>query len=309
MIKAEQILQEIDTMWAMDEQKERDYIGASEIGHQCERYLWLKFHRYTWPEQFDPRMLRLFDRGSREELFLQCNLKGIGFEVLDDCHAQRGFKHGFFAGHWDGRMRRNGKVYTVEYKTHSDKSFKLLTMDGVKESKPQHYAQMMVYAKEQGADGAIYVAVNKNDDELHIEVLPRDDTHAEEMAARAHRIGAEFQPPKKIAKSITDYRCKFCNAKPVCHGTKAMRIDCRNCVHIDKDAVNGKFSCELGRELSPCEKHTFNPLALADVYGMKIEKIDPEQKQITFLRKDGTSLKVGGDDGLHSDEVMTILCD
>lgn len=309
MIKAEQIQQEIDAMWSEMPREQRDYIGASEIGHECERYLWLKFHRCVWPEQFEPRMLRLFNRGHREEFQFEAMLKAVGFKVLDSCQGQGGFKRGFFAGHWDGRVERDGLTYTVEYKTHSEKSFNLLSLNGVKESKPQHYAQMCVYAKEQGSDGMIYMAVNKNNDDLHIEVLPRDDAHADEMASRAVRIGTDFQPPKKIAKSVTDYRCKFCNAKPVCHGMKAMRIDCRNCANVEKDAETGKFKCELGRELVPCERHTFNPLALADCYGMKIDKVDPAQKQITFLRKDGTSLKIGGDDGLHSDEVMTILCD
>lgn len=309
MIKAEQIMQEIDDMWRAMPRGERDYIGASEIGHACERYLFLKFHRFVWPEEFDPRMLRLFNRGHREEFAFEAMLKAIGFEVLDSCQGQGGFRHGFFAGHWDGMLRRNSLTYTVEYKTHSDKSFKLLKLDGVKESKPMHYAQMCVYAKEQGADGMIYMAVNKNDDDLHIEVLPRDDDHAEQMHARAMRLASDFKLPKRIAKTITDHRCKFCNAKPVCFGVKPMRIDCRNCVNITKDEEAGKFVCELGRELVPCERHCFNPHALADVYGMQIEHVDHEQKQITFLRKDGSTIKTGGADGLHSDEVMTILCD
>ena len=309
MIKAEQILQEIDDMWRVMPRDERDYIGASEIGHECTRYLWLKFHRFTWPEQFEPRMLRLFNRGHREEFNFEAMLKAVGFKIVQGCQGQGGFRHGFFAGHWDGLVERDGKRYTVEYKTHNDKSFKLLSLNGVQEAKPMHYAQMCVYAKEQKADGMIYMAVNKNDDALHIEVLPRDDGTADAMAAKALAIGKEFAPPAKIAKSATDYRCKMCSARPVCHGMKAMRIDCRNCAHVDKDAQQGTFRCELGRELVPCERHTFNPLALADVYGMKIDKVDPEQKQITFLRKDGTALKIGGEYGLHSDEAMAILCD
>lgn len=309
MIKAEQILQEIDDMWRVMPRGERDYIGASEIGHACERYLFLKFHRFVWPEEFEPHMLRLFNRGHREEFSFEATLKAIGFEVLESCQGQGGFRHGFFAGHWDGMMKRDGLTYTAEYKTHSDKSFKLLKLDGVKDSKPMHYAQMCVYAKEQNADGMIYLAVNKNDDDLHIEVLPRDDGTANDMAARAKRIGSTFEMPKRIAKTATDYRCKMCSGKSVCFGMKPMRIDCRNCVNISKDAEAGKFTCDLGRDLVPCENHAFNPHALADVYGMQIEQVDPEQKQITFLRKDGSTIKTGGADGLHSDEVMTILCD
>lgn len=308
MIKADQIMQDIDAMYLMEDQPEREYIGASEIGHECERYLFLKFHRMTWPEKFEPRMLRLFNRGHREEFHFQAMLQGAGFKILESCEGQGGFKRGFFAGHWDGRVERDGKTYTVEYKTHSDKSFKLLQLNDVREAKPIHYAQMMVYAKEQGADGAIYMAVNKNNDDLHIEVLPRDDEHACSMADRALNIGTTFKPPAKIAKSITDFRCKFCSAKPVCHGVSAMRIDCRNCAHVEKNSIDGVFSCELGREMTPCDRHTFNPLSVADIYGMKISNVDPVEKKITFMRKDGSDITIGGADGMHSDELMAELC-
>ena len=44
----------------------RAHLGASLLGHPCDRYLWLMF-RWAVIEKFDGRILRLFQRGQREE--------------------------------------------------------------------------------------------------------------------------------------------------------------------------------------------------------------------------------------------------
>src|SRR5208283_4628088 len=56
----------------------RKHLGASDIGHQCERYLWYKF-RWMCEPKFSGRMLRLFNRGHLEEARFIEWLEGIGF--------------------------------------------------------------------------------------------------------------------------------------------------------------------------------------------------------------------------------------
>ena len=55
----------------------RPHLGASEIGHECDRYLWLSF-RWAKPADFDGRMLRLFDTGNHQEPRLIADLRAIG---------------------------------------------------------------------------------------------------------------------------------------------------------------------------------------------------------------------------------------
>ncbi|GAG27102.1 unnamed protein product, partial [marine sediment metagenome] len=45
-----------------DAEPVRGYLGASIIGHPCERYLWYVFRQCCKPE-FDGRMHRLFETG------------------------------------------------------------------------------------------------------------------------------------------------------------------------------------------------------------------------------------------------------
>lgn len=60
----------------------RTHLGASLIGHECGRYLWYTF-RWCFREVHTPRMLRLFNRGHREEPRFIEWLRGAGLEVYD----------------------------------------------------------------------------------------------------------------------------------------------------------------------------------------------------------------------------------
>ena len=71
--------------------KSRSHLGASEIGYECERRLWLSF-RWAASESFDGRILRLFETGNLAEQRFIDNLQAIGITVkpLD---AETGLQH------------------------------------------------------------------------------------------------------------------------------------------------------------------------------------------------------------------------
>lgn len=318
MIDPDEILAAIDRaefeeMKAKPEE-ERGYIGASEIGHACDRFLWLKFHRYIereftapdMPEECDgdlARMLRLFERGHREEHVLECRLRKAGVEIISDCFTQDGFRVGFFAGHSDGLAEYKGVRARLEYKTHSRKSFATLRRGGLKASHVKHYAQCQAYMHNFGERFAIYVAVCKDDDSLFIDVIPYHQEDAEDLQIRSASIAAMDKPPERISKKPSFYVCKMCSAAPVCFGEEMPRVSCRNCSHADKHFDHGTFSCELivkkGTEaqrlmndhLPPegfCPTHTFNPYALNDLQGWDIIEWFPKHKAIEYTRPDGS---------------------
>ena len=57
---------EIYKWYASKPQSHREHLGASLIGAECDRYLWQSFRWVALP-QFEGRILRLFDTGTREE--------------------------------------------------------------------------------------------------------------------------------------------------------------------------------------------------------------------------------------------------
>lgn len=58
----------------------RNHLGASLIGDDCSRKLWYSF-RWVFKERFSGRLLRLFNRGHREEDRFVEWLEGAGFKV------------------------------------------------------------------------------------------------------------------------------------------------------------------------------------------------------------------------------------
>lgn len=76
----------------------------------------------------------------------------------------------------------------LEFKTHAAKSFVDLVAKGVQRSKPQHYAQMQIYMRLTGMTRAMYLAVNKDNDDLYVERVEVDGDFADRLLAKAGRI-------------------------------------------------------------------------------------------------------------------------
>ena len=274
-------------------EKSRTYLGASIIGKECKRALWYDVH-WASREKFDGRMLRLFKTGHLAEPRFVADLRAIGAVVYDvdpDSGQQFGFSdHGGHArGHMDGCVKGipggGQKWHVAEYKTHSDKSFKLLKKDGVQKSKPMHYDQMMWYCGKSGMDRALYLAVNKDTDELHAERLEFDRVRFEQIQAKFDSIIFAGEPPPKLRDDPKFYLCNWCSHKEICHGHRVPAVSCRTCVHATPEREgDGRWSCaKHGPEIpvqaqrDACGSHL--PLTYA-------EAIDAGEGWILFRRKD-----------------------
>lgn len=247
----------------------RMHLGASEIGHKCERYLWLKF-RFVVRETFDGRMLRLFARGHREEEYAIRNLQAAGCEVIEtdpETGRQFSFMSGGFGGSCDGIIKSGvpeapHKPHLLEIKTHSKKSFDDLAAKGVKDAKPQHYVQMQVYMAAFDIDAAIYYAVCKDDDRLHIERVKADKEVSDWAIRRAERIIQDNRIPPTIGKDSTWWECKFCPASDTCYRSAPPPSNCRTCVYGSMK-VDCAWHCEKwGADVPPdaqingCDEHS-----------------------------------------------------
>jgi hypothetical protein len=237
----------------------RPYLGPSQSGEPCERRTWLSF-RWAVRKTFPGRMLRLFRRGQREEDTVVSMLKMIGMEVTDE---QKNIEFGgHIWGHIDGVV--NNAV--LEIKTHNLKSFDNLIKNGVKSSKPQHYAQMQLYMLGLKMNRALYFAVCKDDDRIHTERIELDKEYAEKELNRLKRITLKEHIPAPISTDPSWYQCKFCEAHDICHGSKLTReINCRTCAH-STPLGSGQWHCIRWGAIIPtdaqrngCPSHTFHP--------------------------------------------------
>jgi hypothetical protein len=257
----------------------RAYLGGSVIGKECERALWYGFRWAYGGESFDGRMLRLFERGQREEAVFVQELRAIGCEVYDIDPAtgeQFRFKScgGHVGGGLDGVVKgvpEAPKAYHVlECKTHNAKSFALLQKDGVAKAKPEHYAQMTLYMRWSQLDRALYLAVNKDTDELYAERVHLDATFADALEAKAERVVFAQEPPAGISADPAFFKCKFCPASTVCHTAKLPAVSCRTCLHATPEREgDGRWTCAkwgsdipLDAQRTGCDRHLYIPTLL-----------------------------------------------
>jgi hypothetical protein len=255
----------------------RPHLGASLIGHACERFLWLTF-RWADAKKFSGRMLRLFETGQLEEARFVKNLRRIGVEVHDVTPDGKQWRVSDLGGHFGGSMdgacvglpEAPKTWHVLEFKTHNDKSFNDLTKNSVAKAKPQHYAQMQVYMGMTGMERALYLAVNKNTDELYSERVDFDPVEFAKLKARAERVINANEPPLRCSNDPSWYVCKMCDFHEHCHGEAAPAVNCRTCAHstpeMDGDA---RWSCaHHGMDISQtaqrigCDGHRYIPILL-----------------------------------------------
>ena len=250
----------------------RPHMGASALGHPCDRWLWLSFRWAVQPE-FPGRIKRLFRRGHAEERHIVSDLRAIGIDIRATNEQQSKVDLGcHVGGSLDGIIHSGvpeapAKKHVAEFKTHSQKSFDKLDREGVEKAKPEHYIQMQCYMHGTNIDRALYVAVCKNDDRMYTERVRYDKTVAEKAITRGQRLALDDRMPPPISTDPSWYQCKFCDAHDFCHQTKLTKhVNCRTCAHStakddstwrcerhDADGIPVEFQRE------GCDSHVLHP--------------------------------------------------
>jgi len=223
----------------------RPYLGASGLGHKCERYLWYTF-RWCYKSEISSRLNRLFTRGHLEEPKIIAELNKIGIITYGD---QKGFTagHGHIKGHCDGFALRVPEApkteHLLEFKTVASKSFAKLKKDGLKLYSDNYWAQVHIYMGEFKVTRCLHISVNKDNDDMYIERIYYDEKFHKELMKKGNRILFSECPPEKRF-SPTWYECRWCNAKDICHGKGKIHKTCRTCAHCSM-LNEGKWGCIL----------------------------------------------------------------
>lgn len=288
----------------------RWHLGGSVIGQECLRAIWygfrwcghMKFKGGTVEERLyeKGRMMRLFQRGHKEEFSFVKYLRATGWTVYDyatrlvwcsehdhydnvgwwddkstwpcgsidvsedQAHIERAeslgqgpkqwriSQHGgHFGGSLDGiaipppELGLGDTAFLLEFKTSGNNAgFRELQAKGVAIGKRQHFSQMCTY----GADDqyklthGLYVAVNKDNDILHVDIVELDHNRGKQMSEKALRVITSQTAPPRLSENKTYYKCKFCDFFDICHDTKPVEKNCRSC-KFSEPRPNGTWHC------------------------------------------------------------------
>ncbi|UPT53008.1 exonuclease [Hafnia phage yong3] len=254
----------------------RTHLGASLIGRPCARAL---FYGYRWAQKnnHSGRLLRLFNRGHLEEARFIALMLAAGMQVYQQDAEGKQFRISEVGGHFGGACDgvvigcpdvQPGMPVLTEMKTHSDKSFKKVKAKGVKEAKPEHYVQMNVYMRKLGLGAALYLAVNKNDDEIYAEILPFDPVCADMYIDRGIRISTSIMLPERVSTSPTWFECKYCESAALCWRGAMPDMNCRTCQYAEP-IPDGTWRCNFHNATIDKEqqKAGCKDYQVADYYG------------------------------------------
>lgn len=215
----------IDTA-TVREDKPRNYLGASIVGHTCERhvqYHLLAARGEVERKEFPPRILRIFDRGNLYEERVRAWLIQAGF-IFGRGSSQKGFTDfdGQFGGHVDGILTgfRSGSTCPItlpalwENKCLGSKGWKKLESEKLKAYSSTYYAQVQIYMHYLGLSRCLFTAINADVMEIYHELVEYDPMEAELYRSRVQQIIVASDEGRLVARCSSDrnfYICKWCD--------------------------------------------------------------------------------------------------
>lgn len=231
-------------------------IKPSSLGKECIAENW---YAYRWAKRVNKpgRIGRIFDKGHETEPRLMEYLRKSGWVIWDrdpnkapdDPYPQFGFKAlgGHISAYLDGIGHHPeltaGINILIEAKSYNKRRFGVMVAKTMKAADPEYYVQVCLYMKEYNLPVALFICECKDDGDIHIEYVERDDDTAMRALEIATTIKTSRIRPARVAESPAYHKCKMCDFVGVCHLGEPVEKNCRsclNCVPID----GGKFACQ-----------------------------------------------------------------
>lgn len=206
-------------------------LRASNLGHPCERYLYLLIKHWDEQKPHDVGLQSIFDLGNTMEEYTIKNIKEAGYEVITPTVRSWKIDKPFITGREDIRIKdENGELLPVEIKGLSPFEFdKLNSIEDFFKSK-RHYvrgypAQLQIYMYHFSKEKGFFALTNKLTGQTKFIEMPFDYEYAESLLQKAERIYKaldENTPPD----SCDDVNvCENCPLQHICGDVKRVPDD------------------------------------------------------------------------------------
>lgn len=197
-------------------------LRASNIGHPCERYLYLLITRWEEQQPHDVGLQNIFDLGNTLETHTINNLKEAGYEVITPTQWSFQIKKPLITGREDLRIKdENGELIPVEVKGISPFEFsKLNTVDDFLHSKRyyirQYPAQLQIYMYHFSKLYGFFALTNKLTGETKMIRMDFDWDMADGLLRKAERIYKAIEDRKEPNAMEDIAMCAGCKLAHIC---------------------------------------------------------------------------------------------
>lgn len=200
----------------------RPYLGMSQLGHECNRFLYYYMHN-AFTNHFSVQTMRIFERGDIEEA-------RIIKELHSNPHVQViGTQEEFtdfgnkLKGHCDGRIvgvpTAERTEHILEIKTMQEKYFTVFKKHGMKKAQVKYYIQGQMYMGYARLTRILWIVTNKNTEERRYERGYFHRPTFEKYRERAKKIINADQAPPRVRDDPNYYVCRMCEARDVCYNS------------------------------------------------------------------------------------------
>lgn len=264
---------------------------ASEIGHDCERYL--VYRRIRWQDAtlHDVGLQRIFEEGNIQERAVFKILAEAGVEIIEQQKPCEYREHQI-TGHQDGKILIDGKAYPLDIKSCSPFAFVKLPdngMDLLKSKLPyqrKYPAQITIYMLLENHEHGLLLFKNKTTGELKEVWVELDYDYAESLLKKAESVNkhvADNTLPDRI--EYDDWVCEDCKFIHIC----LPPVDRKSMAFLDDPELEGKLNRiaelkPLAKELGELDKEVkekFKNMKSATVGNWMITGKEIERKGFT----------------------------
>jgi len=200
-----------------------EHLRASNIGHPCERYLYLLIKHWPEVKPHDESLQNIFDFGNSVEAYTIQKLKDAGLEVITPTQRSWKVENPLITGREDIRIKDpdDGQLYPAEIKGLSPNEWERLnTIEDFYTSRKYYVrgypSQLTVYLWHFEKEKGFFILTNKLTGEIKIIDVPFDWDRADALLKKGERIykALETDTPPESCDDISV--CESCPLRHLC---------------------------------------------------------------------------------------------
>lgn len=215
-------------------------LRASNLGHPCERYLYLLIKHWDEQKPHDVGLQAIFDLGNTLEEHTIKNIQEAGFEAITPTQRSWKIDKPLITGREDIRIKdENGELIPVEIKGMSPFEYdKLNSVEDFLKSKKAYIrgypAQLQVYMYHFEKEKGFFALTNKLTGETKFIEMPFDYEYAESLLQKAERIykALEKETPPDSCDDVSV--CENCSLQHICGQVRRIPAD----IELDDELEN-----------------------------------------------------------------------